>query len=206
MLPPTVSVPPVMLIAAVAALLTSNVVAPMVRFVVPARVSEPPLTVSVDVAVLTVVAALTAEFCAPMENAVLTVVEPPLILIVAIESLPVAKPAPTVLIPIVTVPMVLVPPLMLTVEVASPVELPAVRATLLVLMVRVPIVDVPPPILSVPVTLPDVAVVPERAARLKVVASIVPVSKEKLPVPLAEVCALRPPTATVPSKDRKSVV
>ena len=120
-------------------------------------------------------------------------------LIVASVLLPVAKPAATVLTPLVSVVMVFAPPVMFRMAVASPVELPAVSATLLVAMVTVPIVEEVPPMVTVPDTFPVVSVVPVRAAMFTVVASRVPVSKAKTPVPDAVVPALRPPTAKVPS-------
>ena len=169
----------------------------MVRFVEPARVSDPALILSAERAELTVTPASRAEFCAPIVKVVFTVVAPPLMLRVASVLLPLAKAAATVFTPIVRALMLTVPPLMFRVEIASPVELLAVRATLFVLIVTVPMVLVPPPRLTVPVTLPEVAVVPVRAAIFTVVASSVPESKEKMPVPAAEVAALRPPTAKV---------
>ena len=154
---------------------------------------------SVEMAVFTVVAALRAEFWAPIVKVVFTVVVPPVMLIVASVLLPVAKPAATVFTPIVTTLMLLVPPVMFRMAVASPVELPVVSATLLVAIVMVPIVEEVPPMVTVPDTFPVVSVVPVRAAMFTVVASRVPVSKAKTPVPDAVFPALRPPTAKVPS-------
>ena len=63
MFPPTVREPvPVILMVAVATLLASSVVAPMVRFAEPARVSDPALMLSAERAELTVTAAFDAEF------------------------------------------------------------------------------------------------------------------------------------------------
>ena len=197
MFPPTVREPvPVMEIDEVAAFCASRVAWPMVRLVLPAKVREPALILRFEMAVLTVVAAFKAEFCAPMVKAVFTVVAPPVMLMVASVLLPVAKPAATVLTPIVTVLIEFVPPLMSSVELASPVELPAVSATLFVLIVTIPMVKFAPRV-TLPVTDPEVNVVPVRDPMTKVVASRVPLSKVKVPVPLKVVAALRAPTVKV---------
>ena len=167
-LPPTLSRPvSVRLMVAAAALFTSSVVEPIVRLTAPDRIRDPPLMFSVEVAVLTVVAALFAEFWAPMLNVVPTVVVPPEMERVAMVSLPLPVAPETVFTPMVRVVMVFVPPVMLTMAVASPV----VEADEeFVARVSVPMVAFAP-MFRVPVTLPVVSVDPVRAATLTVVAS-----------------------------------
>ena len=174
------------------------------------KVSVPPVTESVDVAVAAATEVLArlsvVTLRVPPETfrlatealpvpvfaelfrfmfSVVIVVAPPLTFIVALTGPPVwaVAPPPMELLPRVKVVMPTVPPPMLSVPAAWPLVVAVVAEFEAMTAVPKVTTPVPPPTFrfTVPVTVPEVAVVPDRLAIFRVVASRVPVSKLKVP-------------------------
>ena len=196
---PSVKVPPVMLIVLVAAAFELDALA----------MTMPP--VAVTAAVPLMFNATTDVFKVPVAEELLTFIKIALVTVVVLPEMfavtcsgpPTCVVAPGVIesLPMLKVVMPTVPlPPMFRVATTAPLDV-AVVAELMprlrVPMVAVPVVAAVCIRFRVPVTVPEVSVVPERAATVTVVASSVPVSKENEPVPFCVVAALRPPIASV---------